>query len=163
MVTGHGDHLHTDRSVGNRAARAGYMIEPVYRQAMQGLVRETVKRTGIELPVHLELYITELMAQYVDGVDLDSSETFATQYLGAVTQTQCKTVGDRALMIYGWFPDRHRHRGVNTEYYSVIGRAAYQRCTAEIFMLLSRRFEMAAELMREIPNTGVKSLTNHVW
>ena len=68
---------------------------------MQGLVRETVQRTGIELPVHLELYITELMAQYVDGVDLDSSETFATQYLGAVTQTQCKTVGDRALMIYG--------------------------------------------------------------
>ena len=139
------------------------MIEPVYRQAMQGLVRETVRRTGIELPMHLELYITELMARYVDGIDLDSSETFATQYLSAVTQTECKTVGDRALMIYGWFPDRHRHHGVDTEYYSVIGRAAYQRCTAEIFMLLSRRFEMAAELMREIPNTGVKSLTNHVW
>ena len=61
------------------------MIEPAYRQAMQGLIRETVQRTGIELPIHLELYITELMAQYVDGVDLDSSETFATQYLGAVT------------------------------------------------------------------------------
>ena len=138
------------------------MIEPVYRQAMQGLVRETRDRTGIELPVHLELYITELMARYVDGVDLDSSETFATQYLSAVTQTQCKTVGDRALMIYGWFPDRHRHQGVHTEYYSVIGRAAYQRCTAEIFMLLSRRFDMAAALMREIPTIGVRSLSNYV-
>ena len=138
------------------------MIEPVYRQAMQGLVRETRDRTGIELPVHLELYVTELMARYVDGVDLDSSETFATQYLSAVTQTQCKTVGDRALMIYGWFPDRHRHQGVHTEYYSVIGRAAYQRCTAEIFMLLSRRFDMAAALMREIPTIGVRSLSNYV-
>ena len=133
------------------------MIEPVYRQAMQGLVRETRDRTGIELPVHLELYITELMAQYVDGVDLDSSETFATQYLGAVTQTQCKTVGDRALMIYGWFPDRHRHRGVHTEYYSVIGRLAYQRCTADIFGELSRRFNMAAALIRAVPsNHSVK-------
>ena len=133
------------------------MIEPVYRQAMQGLVRETRDRTGIELPVHLELYITELMAQYVDGVDLDSSETFATQYLSAVTQTECKTVGDRALMIYGWFPDRHRDRGVNTEYYSVIGRAAYQRCTADIFGELSRRFNMAAALIRAVPsNHSVK-------
>ena len=128
------------------------MIEQVYRQAMKSLVRETRDRTGIELPMHLELYITELMAQYVDGVDLDSSEAFATQYLGAVTQTQCKTVGDRALMIYGWFPDRHRHRGVNTEYYSVIGRLAYQRCTADIFGELSRRFNMAGELMRAVPN-----------
>ena len=160
MVTGHGDHLHTDRSVGNRAARAGYMIEPVYRQAMQGLVRETVQRTGIELPVHLELYITELMAQYVDGVDLDSSETFASQYLGAVTQTQCKTVGDRALMIYGWFPDRHRHRGVHTEYYSVIGRLAYQRCTADIFGELSRRFNMAGELIRAVPSNHSVRLVN---
>ena len=134
------------------------MIEQAYRQAMQGLVRETRDRTGIELPMHLELYITELMAQYVDGVDLDSSESFATQYLSAVTQTECKTVGDRALMIYGWFPDRHRHQGVNTEYYSVIGRAAYQRCTAEIFTLLSRRFNMAAALMRQIPNNTVKGL-----
>ena len=158
MVTGHGDHLHTDRSVGDCAARARHMIEPVYRQAMQSLVRETVQRTGIELPMHLELYVTELMARYVDGVDLDSSETFATQYLGAVTQTECKTVGDRALMIYGWFPDRHRHQGVHTEYYSVIGRLAYQRCTAEIFTLLSKRFNMAAALMRQIPNNTVKSL-----
>tara|TARA_B100001094_G_C18060759_1_gene734936 strand:- start:673 stop:1098 length:426 start_codon:yes stop_codon:yes gene_type:complete len=128
------------------------MIEQVYRQAMKSLVRETRDRTGIELPMHLELYITELMAQYVDGVDLDSSEAFATQYLSAVTQTECKTVGDRALMIYGWFPQRHRHRGVNTEYYSVIGRAAYQRCTADIFGELSMRFNMAGELMRAVPN-----------
>ena len=163
MVTGNGDHIRAVSSFRNRAARAGHMIEQVYRQAMQGLVRETVQRTGIELPMHLELYVTELMARYVDGVDLDSSETFAAQYLNAVTQTECKTVGDRALMIYGWFPDRHRDRGVNTEYYSVIGRLAYQRCTAEIFTLLSRRFDMAAELMREIPATTVKSLTNHVW
>ena len=131
-----------------------------YYTAFRYLVRETVDRTGIELSTNLELYTTKLMASYVDRTDLDSDETFAEQLLRAHTQTACKTVGDRALMVHGWFPTRRRSRGLHKFYYSDIGRAAYARCTAEIFGELNQQFEIVAELMRAVPNNRSVKLVN---
>ena len=129
-----------------------------YYQVFETLFKETGDKTGIELPYELEIYTIKLMAHYINRTDLDSNETFAEQYLKATTQQECKTVGDRALMVYGWFPIRRQHRGVEEQYYSDIGRAAYSRCQSEIFESLTENFNVVGLLMRQIPTQEVHSL-----
>ena len=131
-----------------------------YYRAFEDLFKETVSRTGIEIPYELEVYAIQLMAHYINRTDIDSDETFAEQYLKAVTQIECKTVGDRALMVYGWFPVRRRHKGIETSYYEYIGKASYSRCNAQVFELLAKHFDIVGEVMRYIPTQDVHSLVN---
>ena len=131
-----------------------------YYQAFEGLFKETVARTGIEIPYELEIYTIQLMAHYINRNDIDADETFAEQYLKSITQYQCKTVGDRALMVYGWFPVRRQHKGIKVSYYADIGRAAYSRCNASVFNLLIQHFDIVGEVMRHIPTQEVNSLVS---
>jgi hypothetical protein len=131
-----------------------------YYQAFEGLFKETVDRTGIEVPYELEIYTIRLMAHYINRNDIDADETFAEQYLKAITQYECKIVGDRALMVYGWFPVRRQHKGITISYYADIGKAAYSRCNASVFGLLIQHFDIVGEVMRHIPTQEVNSLVN---
>ena len=146
MDNGHGDDLHADRSVGDRAARAGHMIDE-YVDAFQTLVDQAESHTGITVPWELKQYTVAVLAYYLDKPDVTLGKTFAELWLTADSVQDCKTVGDQALLVSGAWPKYRQHRGVNREYVSRIGASAYTRCGREPFSTLGRHFGVVRELV----------------
>jgi len=118
-----------------------------YLQIFERLVTEVIQAQGLCLPWELQQYTTAVMAEYTDKPDVTLGKTFAELYLTAETVTDCKWVGDAALLVYGAFPQYRRHRGVDRSYYREIGRSAYSRIHRQPFEMMSKHFDLAGDLV----------------
>jgi len=118
-----------------------------YLQIFERLVTEVIQAQGLCLPWELQQYTTAVMAEYTDKPDVTLGKTFAELYLTAETVTDCKWVGDAALLVYGAFPQYRRHRGIDRSYYREIGRSAYSRIHRQPFEMMSEHFDLAGDLV----------------
>ena len=133
-------------------------MQAEYLELFTQLVREVIEQQGLCLPWELQQYTTAVMAEYTDKQPVTQDKTFAEQYLTAETDLDCKTVGDRALLVYGAWPTYRQHRGINPEYYREIGTSAYSRIDREPFTAMTKHFAQAAVLIRTVINCTPVSL-----
>jgi hypothetical protein len=133
-------------------------MQAEYLEIFQQLVTSAVNQQGLCLPAQLQQYTTAVMAEYCDKPAVTQDKTFAELYLTAVTDLDCKTVGDRALLVYGAWPTYRQRRGINPEYYREIGTSAYARIDREPFTEMTRHFAQAAVLIRTVVNCRSISL-----
>ena len=123
-----------------------------YLGIFERLVTEVIQAQGLCLPWELQQYTAAVMAEYTDKPDVTLGKTFAERYLTAETVTDCKWVGDAALLVYGAWPAYRRHRGIRSEYYREIGRSAYARIHRQPFEMMTEHFELAGELVNATVN-----------
>ena len=122
-------------------------MQAEYLELFTQLVREVIETQGLCLPWELQQYTTAVMAEYTDKPDPTLGKTFAERYLTAETVTDCKWVGDAALLVYGAFPQYRQHRGVDRSYYREIGRSAYSRIHKQPFEMMSEHWDLAGDLV----------------
>ncbi len=116
----------------------------------QDLVREGGRRAEVELPELAEAYLVFLLMRHLRDGSL-AARTMALDWLqalelgGRVRADALRDVGDRCLLIAGWYPKLAERRRVSRAYFEAIGRSAYadaadaaRRGEADLFALLSR-------------------------
>lgn len=116
----------------------------------QDLVREGERRAGVDLPELAEAYLVFLLMRHLRDGSL-AARTMALDWLqalelaGRLRAEALRDVGDRCLLIAGWYPRLAERRRVSRGYFEAIGRSAYadaadaaRRGEAELFDLLAR-------------------------
>lgn len=116
----------------------------------QDLVREGERRAEVALPELAEAYLVFLLMRHLRDGSL-AARTMALEWLHALElggrprADALRDVGDRCLLIAGWYPRLAERRRVSRGYFEAIGRSAYadaadvaRRGEADLFALLSR-------------------------
>lgn len=116
----------------------------------QDLVREGERRADVALPELAEAYLVFLLMRHLRDGSL-AARTMALEWLRALEldgrprADALRDVGDRCLLIAGWYPRLAERRRVSRAYFEAIGRSAYadaadasRRGESELFTLLSR-------------------------
>ena len=126
-----------------------------YVYAFKGVVRETQKQTGFELPEHLEAYIVMLLASYVDKPHFEPTDSFAESYLNLSSLRCAKQLGDTCLFVSGVFPTYGTKKGLNREYYKNLGKSSYSSMHGQLFVELSMHFDVLSNFI-ELSSTPPK-------
>nr|WP_246149931.1 hypothetical protein [Arenimonas fontis] len=96
----------------------------------QELVREGESRAGLDLPEDVEAYLVFLLMRHLRDGAL-AGRTMALEWLqamdlaGRARADALRDVGDRCLIIAGWYPALAERRRVSPDYFQDIGRNAY--------------------------------------
>lgn len=117
------------------------------------LVRESEDRVRTRLPEIIESYLV-FMLQRHQGDAVLGKRVLALDWLGGQELAGCeradalRDVGDRCLLIAGFFPRVAERRNVGPGYYAALGQAAYGEVAAvaragyaELFARLARAFD----------------------
>ena len=86
------------------------------------------RSVGFDLPLLLEWYLVDLLADRLCRVDIIPEPTFAERYLQLYSETrldQFKDYADSALFFVSLMPDYGRRRGLDMDYYASLGISAY--------------------------------------
>lgn len=84
--------------------------------------------TGVELPLALEQYLAQLLADRVQQVDIIPDPSFAERYLQLYQYTTVAAYAnyaDQCLFFCGLMPDYGLRRGLTLDYYCALGISAY--------------------------------------
>jgi len=85
-------------------------------------------QTGFTAPDLLLLYLTELLADRLDRVDIIPEPSFGERYLQLYTETNLavyKDYADSALFFCSLMPEWGSRRGLDMSYYATLGISAY--------------------------------------
>jgi hypothetical protein len=85
-------------------------------------------QTGFTPPDLLLLYLTELLADRLDRVDIIPDPSFAERYLQLYTEhslSQFKDYADSALFFCSLMPEWGSRRGLDMSYYATLGISTY--------------------------------------
>lgn len=122
------------------------------------LLKESFNKTGIQVSLSVQSYLSELLQFYIFSdhlfSELDSSgkkqvNTLAELYLNGYQshtslRQNLKKMGDTSLYISGFFRESLKKKMVSVDYYINMGRQAYQSLSGfqdeELFEELSCRF-----------------------
>lgn len=122
------------------------------------LVKESLSKTGVQVSLPVQNYLSELLQFYIFSdhlfSELDSSgkkrvNTLAELYLNSCSsytslKTNLKKMGDTSLYISGFFRESLKKKLISVDYYISMGRQAYQSLSGlqneELFEELSYRF-----------------------
>ena len=134
----------------------------------QRKVRDARATTGVDLSEDSTLYLIQLLAERA-RTDLDAPDdpTLVDLHARAVHGPPAeqlrsyRELGDRALYMVSYFPERVERRAVSTRYYVEMGAAAYARTDqvfkrwfanafGEVFSELAHRFRGAVEVLSEV-------------
>ncbi|MDW8478910.1 MAG: hypothetical protein RML12_02365 [Xanthomonadales bacterium] len=101
----------------------------------QSLVLESERCTGLRLEEELEAYLVFVLMRHArDGALLARVMAIellaASGLVGRRRLEELRDVGDRCLLLCGWFPAQARRRRVSREYFARLGQSAY-RAAAE--------------------------------
>jgi hypothetical protein len=118
-----------------------------YFVPMNELIVHTRTETGYELPVDIEVYVSALLASFIDKPNFLPERSFAEAYalLNKRDYVSAKQLGDTCLFLSGVFPKYGSRYGLNKTYYSAIGSSSYSILHQEIFRLLAKHFDFVAE------------------
>ena len=119
-------------------------MQDAYVQAFVELATSARETTGIELPAHIEHYVVCLLAVHVDRHDFLPEQSFAHSLLSIERTRDAKTLGDTCLFVASVFPSY----GVNEQYYTDIGRSAYNTIDLEMFQTISVHFDVVKRFTR---------------
>jgi hypothetical protein len=92
------------------------------------------------LPHQLHMFLVKCLVDHLTDRDL-SHQIFATALLeasilrGQERIAQLKQVGDRALLIVGFFPERAARLNVSRSYFRDIGQSAYIALSGRLFAM----------------------------
>jgi len=118
------------------------------------MIVNTRKETGHALPENVEVYVSALLASFIDKPDFLPERSFAEAYsiLNNKDYTSAKQLGDTCLFLSGVFPKYGSRYGLNKTYYRHIGSSSYgiasERLQQDVFQLLSRHFDFIAEYIQ---------------
>lgn len=119
-------------------------MQDAYVQAFVELATSARETTGIELPAHIEHYVVCLLAVHVDRNDFLPKHSFAHSLMTIKRSGDAKTLGDTCLFVASVFPTY----GVNEQYYTDIGRSAYNAIDLEMFQTISVHFDTVKTFTR---------------
>lgn len=137
-------------------------MQDAYTSAFYGVVKDTQKQTGYELPHCLEAYIVMLLATYVDKPYFEPSNSFAESYLNINNVRDAKQLGDTCLFVSGVFPSYGKRKGLSRKYYKDIGRNSYATMRGEIFVELTTHFDLLSDFI-ELSSTPPKSTQSNLF
>lgn len=128
-----------------------------YINAFRSIIEDTKTETGMELPYHIELYVTILLADFLDKPNFIPDQSFAETFLKIKNSKSAKELGDTCLFLTGVFPQYGSRYNLNITYYSEIGSASYSRaCTSlnrETFETLSNHFDYVRQFIQVTTNS----------
>jgi len=96
----------------------------------QDLLREGEHRVGARLGEDVQAYLVFLLMRHLRDGAL-AGRTMALDWLGAwehagrVRADALRDVGDRCLLLAGWYPRLAERRRVSRDYFATLGRSAY--------------------------------------
>lgn len=86
------------------------------------------QHTGFEMPLLLEDYVVDIMADRVARPDIIPEPSFAERYLQLYQQPrlwELKDYADSALFFCSLMPEYGRRRGLSMDYYATLGISTY--------------------------------------
>jgi len=137
-------------------------MQDAYTSAFYGVVKDTQKQTGYELPHYLEAYIVMLLATYVKNPNFEPNNSFAESYLQIDSVRDAKKLGDTCLFVSGVFPSYGERKGLSRKYYKDIGRSSYASMRGEIFVELTTHFDLLSNFI-ELSSTPPKSPQSNLF
>lgn len=126
------------------------------------LVREAEQAAGTRLDEELESYLVFLLIAHTRDVHLHGNAA-ALDYLvaraesGARRREDLRQVGDRCLLLAGFYPEQAERRLVTVGYFLALGSRAYDELSstmragvAELYRRLARAFARLARVALEV-------------
>lgn len=126
------------------------------------LVREAEQAVGARLDEELESYLVFLLIAHTRDVHLHGNAA-ALDYLlartgtGARRREELRQVGDRCLLLAGFYPEQAERRLVTVGYFLALGSRAYDDLSAalsagfaELYRRLARAFARLARVALEV-------------
>jgi len=126
------------------------------------LVREAESAVGARLDEELESYLVFLLIAHTRDVHLHGNAV-ALDYLlaraggGARRREDLRDVGDRCLLLAGFYPEQAERRMVTVDYFLALGSHAYDELSAtlraglaELFRRLARAYARLARVTLEV-------------
>lgn len=107
-----------------------FLIQPTTTAQWQALVKEISERRGICIDIAVENYLVITLDAFTKNVLLLETP-IAIEFLTAVqthsglTNHKLRNVGDRCLIIAGFFNQQSEKHNVNPEYFAEIGQQSY--------------------------------------
>ena len=86
------------------------------------------RETGFQLPELLAWYLTDLLTERLDRVDIIPEPSFAERYLQLYHEHRLsafKDYADSALFFVSLMPEYGRRRGLDMTYYATLGISTY--------------------------------------
>jgi len=131
-------------------------------QLWTDLVREAESTAGTRLDEELESYLVFLLIAHTRDVHLHGN-AMAFDYLlaraagGARRKEELRQVGDRCLLLAGFYPEQAGRRMVTVDYFLALGSGAYDELSAtlragmaELFRRLARAYARLARITLEV-------------
>lgn len=148
-----------------------FNLSPTSTASWQSLVLEAQNASHIELTEDLQSYLVFLLMRFLyedqlvsRPVALDFLETLHLS--GRMQQHQLQEVGDKCLILSGFFPGLAERRLVRVEYFVNLGQGAYtalsylsKKGNAQLFNELSNGFVPLVDILQTI---RAMSCTHHL-
>ncbi len=122
-----------------------------YFVPMNELIVSTKAETGYELPEDIEVYVSALLASFIDKPDFLPERSFAEAYsiLDRRDYNNAKQLGDTCLFLSGVFPKYGKRYGLNKTYYRKIGSSSYNIASSmlqqQVLKRLARHFDFVSD------------------
>jgi hypothetical protein len=129
------------------------MIKPLpddqYTEIFQNLANSVGRRTGVQLPKHIEIYCVLLLADHMRKGDWEPRPSFAECYMTINSALAAREFGDECLFLCGVFPEYAERRGMKITYYQSLGQSAYLKASKElnpsIFEPMAQHFDLISK------------------
>jgi len=113
------------------------ILHPTSIAQWHSLVCEAENAAQIYLDTELQSYLVFLLMRFLDRPDI-TAKVLALDYIesllstGQLQQDKLRDVGDVCLIHAGMFPKRARRKRVSEQYFTELGRGAYQQLSAVV-------------------------------
>jgi hypothetical protein len=137
-------------------------VYPTSTASWQSLILEAQTASHIDLSEDLQSYLVFLLMRFLNETKL-SDKPIAVDFLetlyqhGHLQQSNLREVGDKCLIISGFFPGLAERRFVEINYYVSLGQGAYSalshltgKSDAYLYGNLSRGFVLLMDILQTI-------------
>lgn len=98
------------------------------REQFRYHIHTHAQAVGFDMPLALELYLIDLLAERVSRLDIIPEPSFAERYLQLTQEPRSsllKDYADSALFFCSLMPEYGRRRGLSMDYYATLGISTY--------------------------------------
>jgi len=138
------------------------VVHPIRVVLWASLICDAAAVLTYHLDEELQSYVVFLLMRFVDNPDI-SNKILALEYIkglrcsGGRHHDQLRDVGDICLLYAGLFPDRAQRKRVSKNYFTELGRGAYQvlsdnpvHIQRHVYQRLSDTFTPIAQILQAI-------------
>ena len=99
---------------------------------------------SVEVRSYLVLLLSDMARRPLDD------GPFGRRLLEARSSVELRTIGDGALFLSGFFPERLARQGIPSSYYSSVGSSAYSRLGHAVYGEMAQRFPELQRVLRDV-------------